>query len=283
MNRLSLYIICGALSLAASSCSIFRRPAPVAAESTAIAETDNDRLAIGEARKAIDGEWLVYSIGNRRLSGEDRPYIHFSLADNILYGSTGCNIVNGPFAFSGKEGLTIGHLTSTLKACHNGGTEKQYLQALSDTRTYVISKIGHELYMELRDSSGKALMVLRRHNLEYLNGIWEVEEIEGRKTGLNNMRLAIDVNDMHLHGNTSCNIINGEITIDPDKNNSIQFSDISIGKTPCTEDIHKLEGTLLIALESVEYARQSRRSNRVELLDRHNTPMIMLKRATPRR
>lgn len=109
----------------------------------------------------------------------------------------------------------------------------------------------------------------------FLNGSWSVTQINGHHNDNSDVKLVIDIYEQHLHGNTGCNILNGDLMIDPDKSNSIQFSKIATTRMMCPDT--KTETALLVALESVEYAKKGK-NNTVIMLDKDNKPMLVLKR-----
>ena len=194
-----------------------------------------------------------------------------SSEDHRLYGSNGCNIINGDFTLSGNSKLKIGNVISTMMACPDAPYEQAINLALEATQSFDITKKGHEYYLELRDSRGNNLMTLRKHNMDFLNGTWEVSEING------DMQMVIDIQEQKLHGNTGCNIVNGSLMIDPDKSNSIQFQNLGTTRMACPEDIMKGETALLVALESVEYAQKGK-TGTVVMLDKNNAPVLVLKK-----
>lgn len=74
--------------------------------------------------------------------------------DGQVTGSSGCNSYSGPFTTSGTDGIKLGPLAATAKACEGdaGTVEGEYLAALDTVTTYEIA--GDQL--TLRDSSGAA-------------------------------------------------------------------------------------------------------------------------------
>ncbi|WP_290394654.1 META domain-containing protein, partial [Muribaculum intestinale] len=42
----------------------------------------------------LEGEWNVWTVGGKKVTGENRPYINFSLSEGRIYGNNGCNTVN---------------------------------------------------------------------------------------------------------------------------------------------------------------------------------------------
>ena len=85
----------------------------------------------------------------------------------------------------------------------------------------------------------------------------------------------VEIPQLRIHGNTGCNIFNGNLFIDPDKERSMQFTDIITTRMACAPDSRETE--LLLALEAVESARQTG-ADTVGLYDVEGKEIITLKR-----
>lgn len=258
----------------ATSCSIFKSHKQAVEEVTETVADDNDKKPTYKA-DAISGEWNVFSVNGKKVTGEERPYINFNMEDHRLYGSNGCNIINGDFSANDDSSIEIGNVISTMMACPDAPFESDINQALGNARYFSISKQGHEYYLVLMDSTHKSLMTLRRHNMDFLNGSWKVEEINGHDNDNEDVQMVIDIFEQRVHGNTGCNILNGELLIDPDKSNSIQFSNLATTRMMCPD--MKTETAFLVALESVEFAKKGK-GNTVVMTDKNNKPMLRLKK-----
>ena len=72
--------------------------------------------------------------------------------DDVLSGFGGCNTYTSTWTTTDPDGLTIGPVASTLKACEQDlmDTEQQYFAALANVATYQIE--GNQL--TLRDAEG---------------------------------------------------------------------------------------------------------------------------------
>jgi heat shock protein HslJ len=70
--------------------------------------------------------------------------------------------------------------------------------------------------------------------------------------------------------------MNGSLLIDPDKNNSIQFLDIATTRMMCSEENMATETALLVALESVEYAKAGKNGT-VVMNDKNGKTILVLK------
>ncbi len=273
MKKINL-LICAMTLTMATSCSIFKgnksvkEPEPV--------ETGNDNAEKTTVNASnIAGEWNVFSVGGKKVTGEERPYINFNLEDHRIYGSNGCNIINGDFTAKDDSSLKIENMITTMMACPDAPFENDINLALDKARYFSISRQGHEYYLVLLDESRKSLMTLRHHNMDFLNGSWKIEEINGHDNDNDEVRMVIDISEQRVHGNTGCNILNGALMIDPDKSNSIQFSNLATTRMMCPD--MATETAFLVALESVEYAKKGK-NNTVIMTDKNNRPMLRLKR-----
>lgn len=82
----------------------------------------------------------MYTVGGNKVTGETRPYFNFNMEDHRLYGSNGCNIINGDFTLSGNSKLKIGNVISTMMACPDAPYEQAINLALEATQSFDITK-----------------------------------------------------------------------------------------------------------------------------------------------
>ena len=129
------------------------------------------------------------------------------------------------------------------------------------------------------NSKGNVVLVLKRHNLDAMNGPWLVKEINSENVSELNMRVVIDAVMQTIHGDTGCNIINGIITLDPTKDMAIQFEDLRSDEHDCEEIDYETD--LLLALECTESCKRINQ-NEMALLDNKGNIVIMLQRITLR-
>lgn len=233
--------------------------------------TDSLRLADAAANRSnvynpnldknftINGEWTIYSVRGNVVTGEERPYITFDLEAKRFYGNNGCNYVNGDLEV-GKDGaLHLGNMISTMKMCSDAEFEYLINLALDAVTAYSARVEGPITFLDLLDGkSTQPVLVLRRHNMDFLNGAWKVDTLNGTPLVTPDgdaASITINVADLQLHGTTGCNRLNGRIFIDPDKQRSLQFIDIATTRMMCPPDSRETE--FLLALESVESARMT--------------------------
>jgi heat shock protein HslJ len=225
----------------------------------------------------LAGEWIIYSVGGNKVTGDERPYINFDSENHRFYGSNGCNIINGDYAEGAHASLKLSNIISTMMSCPNADYEQAINAALDAVSSYTLLKKGNEYYLDLKNEKKVSIMMLRKHNMEFLNGTWVVSDINGISYNNPEMEMVIDTNELKLHGNTGCNIVNGSVYIDPDKSDSVQFLNLITTRMGCSEDNLKAETAMLVALESVEYAKRGR-NNTVVMYDKSDHAIMVLKK-----
>ena len=208
---------------------------------------------------SINGEWTIYSVRGNVVTGEERPYITFDLPAKRFYGNNGCNYINGDLVLGDNGTMRLDNIISTMKMCGDAQFEYLINLATSDVRSYSARVEGPITFLDLLDGkSSKPILVLRRHNMDFLNGAWKVDTLNGTPLVTSDgdpASLTINVTDLQLHGTTGCNRLNGRIFIDPDKKHSLQFVYMATTRMMCPPDSRETE--FLLALESVESAKQT--------------------------
>lgn len=208
----------------------------------------------------INGLWTLREINGIKLSvgngdsEENRPFIYFDGRTGKFYANDGCNTINGDFSIRQNGSLTINPLLSTLMACPDAKYDQQFKLGLANTVSYKLKQEVDENLLVLYNGKGSVIMVLVHPETDFLNGSWTVETIDGKHIARDDVKMVIDIPEGKIHGNTGCNIFNGGIFVDPDKNGSIQFKDIAVTRMMCPDIA--TETAFLVALESVEYARK---------------------------
>lgn len=245
-------------------------------EAASIIESDSLSVAgLMSTDKKLSGEWTIVSVFNKKVNLEEMPFINFEISTNKIYGNGGCNVINGDFTVESGQKLKFENVVTTLRACNNMKIESLILNAINETNSYFYSEHNGMVHLNFCNAKGAAIMTLKRHNLNVLNGAWTVTEIEGEKINNDRIRLVIDIQENKLHGNSGCNIINGLISLDPKKNNSIQFSQIVSTRRACPD--MSTETALLVGLEKVEFYKK-KGSHEIEFFDNKNDKIIILKR-----
>ena len=237
-------------------------------------------VTITNPAQQLYGEWDIIELrNNKKVYTIERAYLYLDFAGgNEVYGNNGCNTINGTFQLSG-ENLKFSDFISTENSCHNVTSEKTIMHALADVRRFNVQSQYNAQYMNLMNSKGNIVMVLKRHNLDAMNGAWLVKEIDSENVSELNMRLVIDAVMQTIHGDTGCNIINGIISLDPTKDMAIQFEDLHSDDHDC--ETIDYETALLLALENTVSCKRINQQE-MALLDNKGTIVIMLQRITLR-
>ncbi len=230
------------------------KPQPAKSNKTPeAAQSSEPQVVVSSASGSeLNGEWTMMKVQDKKLTGDDRPYIYFDEKTGRFYGSNTCNIINGEYKTSPNGGLHFNSVITTMKMCQDTPYEFIINSALDQVNGYRIDKTGDEETLSLLNKSGHVMLVLNRHNTDFLNGAWKVVSIDGTTVTADNMKFALDVPELKIHGNAGCNILNGTLLVDPDVPNSIQFQNLSTSRMTCP-DIQQ-ETALLVALEEVTSA-----------------------------
>lgn len=270
-------LMMGALML--SGCSLFGRTSAVPAQPINKIETTSAQPApkSHDLTDAIKGEWVITAIGSKALQTEENiPYITFVPSEGRFYGSNGCNVLNGDYLLTPAGVLSFSNVLSTMKYCADVPYEQEINQIVSEAKTLgtKFENIGNESYLYIM-YDGKVALTLRRANMEYLNGKWQISEINGEMINDPEANVFFDVKEQKVHGNTGCNYFNGDIMFDSNTANSINFTGMAVTRMAC----HKgdQERKMLVALEEAATVVRGD-NNTVLFLDRSGKNVIKLKR-----
>ena len=132
--------------------------------------------------------------------------------------------------------------------------------------------------MSLLSSDGRVVMKLHKQNLAFLNGAWQVTAIEGKAITAK-IKIVIDVEEKRVHGNAGCNLINGEIIVNLDKGNGIEFKNLATSRMICPDIA--TEQAFLLALENVDTAAEGETPNQAVLKDNDGKTILSLTRLSP--
>lgn len=230
------------------------------------------------ARGILKGDWAIETVTGKEAVGEETPYLKFVPADKHIYGYNGCNVINATYEYNPADStLTFGNTLSTMRMCSKTGiTDIEINAALANTRRYITElRDDSQVYLYLLDGAGTRLMTLMHQNFDFLNGTWSVVAINEEAVNIPDMKLVIDVDEGKVHGNTGCNILNGDLDTDMETPNSISFSAIATTRRMCQDN--NWETPLLVALEDATYARPIS-ADKVLLLNAQNEVVLELRR-----
>jgi heat shock protein HslJ len=265
MKKYFLFLSCSILVMSISfNASARKKKTPKPADTVIAANSAISDSLSSASKEQLDGEWTIYSLRNKKVSTRERAYIYFDVKANRFYGNNGCNVINGDFSCPTAGSITMTNIISSLMSCHNATSERTVMKAINETSNFKITENNGIHYLSLLNSKGNVLLSLRDQYLNFLDGAWTVKEIEGDSVSDENIRLVIDISEMKLHGNSGCNIINGSIYLDPEKDWAIQFQQIISTRKMCPNI--NTETALLIALEETETCKKIS-NDEVALLD----------------
>ncbi len=222
----------------------------------------------------INGEWTIFSVRGNQVTGEERPYVNFDLAARRFYGSNGCNIINGDLVLEPKNAIRMENMISTMRMCDDAPFEYLINLAVSDVKSFSARQEGPITFIDLKGADGRTILVLRRHNMDFLNGAWKITALNGTPLAEDG-EMTIDIPELKIHGTTGCNTFNGALFIDPDKVNSMQFIDIATTRMMCSPESRETE--FLLALESVETAKATGK-NTVTMFDTEGKELFTMQR-----
>ncbi len=243
---------------------------------TVEAEQDSQKKNVPDQRQRVKGEWIIISANGNELSQtEERPYIDFSAREGRIYGFTGCNIVNGNFSVQPGNKIKFDNVITTMKFCDGISDERCVLNGLNEADNFTVYRQDDLYYLDIKNAAGETVLHMKRHNADVLTGTWGVSSIEGRHVSDKQIKLIIDVPESKIYGDTGCNIINGTLGVDRNKDWFIQFYSIVSTKKMCDEKSMKIERNLLVALEKVEFIH--RISNKeMKLTDKDGNEVLHL-------
>lgn len=268
---LSIFLLCacGTTGKTAASTSQPERPISIQAPKPA---------ANGNITNALSGQWTITQVGTTTINREeDVPYIIFNPKENRFYGNNGCNYINGSYQVDDNGLISFSKIMVTMKYCAGVEFDALINKVLNEGNKVkaTFKTIGNESYLYLVDSNKQALMTLKRSNMEFLNGQWQVTEINGTSIDDEEANVFFDVAEGKIHGNTGCNFFNGKITFDPAEANSVNFSEMGVTRMACLKG--EQERNMLVALERATTAINTGRDT-VMLTDGSGKKLLVLRR-----
>lgn len=237
----------------------------------------NKEIAITNAGKQLSGQWTVMTVNKKEVKLKDAPYIYLDFRNNTLYGNNGCNYINGNFSFDGGKAFSFSNIVTSKLSCANASVSKNINKALNDTRGIRLTRNINLDYITLLDKKGNELMTLKRQNLEFMNGLWVVKEVADSNIIDSNIYIVIDMELLTVNASSGCNIINGLIQVDNEKDFAVEFLDLTSTKNECpTADV---ETQVLIALEETELVKKVSEKE-IALLNKHGKIILVLRKAS---
>lgn len=289
MKLTQLIPLLSIMALTTASCSTIRsfidqkKPSKAVAPTEVVAVADADAVTPATDKSAaLAGEWSIIEVNGEEVivNGEDHPKLTLTPSDsdaNIIniIAFNGCNYLNGVWNVRDNKLVKGGEFISTLKACPDARYEYAVNNALNNTEAFEITDPTN---VSLNSATGQTVMKLRKRNLAFLNGAWRVTSIEEQEISARIM-IVIDVDENRVHGNAGCNMLNGEIVVNLDKGNGIEFKNLATSRMMCPDIA--TEQTFLLALENVDTADKGANDNEAVLKNTAGQVIITLTRLTP--
>lgn len=247
-------------------------------------ESEQNKVAYG----LLEGQWTIMDINGEQVNttdDADKPYVRFeknqenpNYMDLMAY--TGCNFLNGTISLDGNKIVKQGEMLKTLKACADAKYETPLVNALNKMQTLKIEKLNNESFLYLKTNSGNPLVTLRRHNINFLEGAWQVAKVMDKNTSKKNMKMVIDLENNTLHGSAGCNVMNGKVNVNMSLENGIRFSDVITTRMTCPdlEDEYLLLNTLKEVVSVQPGITSNNEVQNVSLLNAKGETVIQLKR-----
>lgn len=227
---------------------------------------------------AISGDWAIEDVFGQPAVGEKAPYLKFVESEKRMFGNNGCNTINATYSCNPADStLIFDNFITTMMFCNKPGlTDIDINTAIASTRFYTWEEDENSFYhLSFYDENHHKLMGLLRQNFDFLDGAWKVTEINDEPVKINNMKLVFDVDEHKIHGNTGCNVMNGDFFTDRDTPNSISFEGIAVTMMLCPQ--MEYQTALLVALEEAEKAKPVNK-DQVWLLDSNGKKVLTLTR-----
>ncbi|MDE6062355.1 MAG: META domain-containing protein, partial [Duncaniella sp.] len=225
------------------------------------------------------GSWAVTSINGKQvvINGDNHPQITFeSIPDAktalLVIGFNGCNYLNGSWIVKGSKLESNGEFLSSLKACQDAPYETAMNLALHEVKSYSIID---DNSLSLNSADGTSVITLRKRNLSFLNGAWQVTTIQGTPVPANTaIKFVIDIDNCTIHGNAGCNILNGSIVVKLDKGDGIEFKDLATTRMTCPAIA--TEQAFLLALEQVDTCVEGASADQATMKGTDGKPLLTL-------
>ena len=288
MRFVSIFASAIAITALVSGCSIIKKTGttvttpdtnvkatPVTSEISSYDSTQIAPLLGGWSVTAIDGKQVV-------VNGDNHPQITFeSIPDAktaiLVIGFNGCNYLNGSWIVRGSKLEPNGEFLSSLKDCQDAPYETAMNQALAKVASYSIVDDNN---ISLNSADGTSVIALRKRNLSFLNGAWQVTTIQGTPVPANTaIKIVIDIDGCKIHGNAGCNVVNGTIVVNLDKGDGIEFKDLATTRMTCPAIA--TEQAFLLALEQVDTCVEGASADQAIMKGSNGEPVLTLIRIAP--
>lgn len=283
MKFTSLFASALAVTALVSSCGTLKKSGTTVTDNKAEVKTTQvagKTSSYDESQIApLLGSWAVTTINGKQVvvNGENHPQISFEAIPDaktaiLVIAFNGCNYLNGSWIVRGSKLEPNGEFLSSLKACDNAPYEDAMNQAVNSVASYSIVDANT---ITLNSSAGTAVMTLRKRNLSFLNGAWQVTTIQGTPVPASAaVKVVIDVDECKIHGNAGCNILNGTVVVNLDKGDGIEFKDLATTRMTCPDIA--TEQAFLLALEQVDTCTEGASADQAIMKDSDGKQILTL-------
>ncbi|MCM1076038.1 MAG: META domain-containing protein [Bacteroides sp.] len=282
MKFVSLFASAIAVASILSGCSALKKSGTTVTDpnSDVKATTVSTISSYDESQIApLLGSWAVTSINGKQVvvNGDNHPFLTFeSIPDAktaiLVIAFNGCNYLNGSWIVRGNKLEANGEFLSSLKACQDAPYETAMNQALHGVQSY---NIVSDDVISLNSAAGSSVLTLRKRNLSFLNGAWQVTTIQGTPVPSNTaIKVVIDIDNCTIHGNAGCNVVNGSVVVNLDKGNGIEFKDLATTRMTCPAIA--TEQAFLLALEQVATCSEGASSDQAIMKGSNGQPLLTL-------
>ncbi|MDE5735167.1 MAG: META domain-containing protein, partial [Duncaniella sp.] len=194
-----------------------------------------------------------------------------------VIGFNGCNYLNGDWRLKGLSIKPAGEFITTLRACDDAPYEHDINIALDAVASYAPVDADN---IVLKAADGRTVMKLRSRNLSFLNGAWKVARINGNAVPATaDVRIVLDIEEGRIHGHAGCNIVNGQLLVNLDKGNALEFKNLVTTRMTCPDIATEQE--FLLALEEASTATRGENASEALLKDSQGKTVITLTRLAP--
>lgn len=285
MKTLSLFITTLSISALMTGCNILNKSGTTVNSGSSVVKTtivaENPEATATPVTDEFLGQWSVVEIYGETVTvnGENHPKVTFQLSEDLpgallVIGFNGCNYLNGTWKVTTARIESQGEFISTMRSCPDAPYEFTMNKALNEAMTY---SFGPDSSLDLKNDNGVIVMKLRKRQLSFLNGAWKVDTIKGVKVPSSaNVKIVIDVDDCKVHGNAGCNLLNGEITVNLDKSDGIEFKNLATTRMACPD--MATEQQFLLALEMVDTATMGANENEAVMKDAQGNVVLTMHR-----
>nr|MBD5377041.1 META domain-containing protein [Bacteroides sp.] len=260
ISALTLSLLAGGSALTSCNVLMPSKTQTASASASSSSSSSSSSATQSTVTRELIGDWIVIDLNGNQVTSAENDVPHLGFATNQensslidFYAYNGCNFLNGVVALNGGKITKQGDFASTMRLCPDAKYEMGMTTALEQMKSLKIQRINNESFLYLLDGSGRTVMTLRKHNLNFLEGAWRVTSIDGNKLPQDvEIEFVVDLQANTLHGNAGCNVVNGTVDINMDVENGIGFSNLRTTRMTCPNIAY--ESSFLQAMERVATA-----------------------------